>query len=94
MKKRTDERTEKVWKLINRWTRAEIMYWHGAYSVDDLTFIKNKLKSIKAQNQIRTLLYGTHDLVKIGEQLGLDIGKNPVYKKDGTTVKLNKKKSK
>ena len=94
MKKRTDERTEKVWKLLNRWTRAEIMYRHGAYSVDDLTFIENKLKSIKAENRIRKLLYGTDDLKEIGEQLGLDIGKNPVYKKDGTAVRPNKKRKK
>jgi len=92
MKKRTDERTKKIWQLIDRWTRAEIMYRHGAYSTEDLTFIQNKLNSIKAQNRIRKILYGTHDLREIGEQLGLDIGKNPVFKKDGTTVRLNKKK--
>ena len=92
MKKRTDERTKKIWQLIDRWTRAEIMYRHGAYSTEDLTFIQNKLKSIKAQNRIRKILYGTDDLREIGEQLGLDIGKNPVFKKDGTTVRPNKKK--
>jgi len=94
MKKRTDERTKKIWKQLDRWTRAEIMYRHGAYSTEDLTFIQNKLKSVKAQNRIRKILYGTHDLKEIGKQLGLDIGKNPVYTKSGKTRSSQRGKKK
>ncbi len=59
----------KVLKLIKQWTRAEIMARHGV--MRNLEFCDYYMKSVQLENEIRMLLYGTDNLVTLGEEWGL-----------------------
>ena len=58
------EKNKRLRKLIRHWTRAEIIARHGHF--DNLEFIDYALISRQKIDKIRTLLYGTSDLVELG----------------------------
>jgi hypothetical protein len=59
----------KIFKLLEEWTRAEIMARHGfARNLDFGDFYMEKLE---IENQIRELIYGTSNLIRLGEEWGL-----------------------
>lgn len=65
----TKKEAKKLYKLIKRWTRAEIMARIGQF--DNLEFIDYALKEVEYRDKIRELLYGTSNLVELGEQFGM-----------------------
>ena len=69
--KLTKSNAIKVFKLLEQWTRAEIMGRHGPFETSDLSFIDFTLEHSKKEDEIRTLLFGTHNLVELGIEWGL-----------------------
>ena len=55
--------------LIEQWTRAEIMARFGPLSRDD--FIDYSQIQIDKENELRCLVFGTDDLVKLGVKWGI-----------------------
>jgi len=61
-----DLTVEKIVELLEQWTRAEIMARYGYLNSPgsaDYALIK-----IEKEDEIRTLIFGTSDLVKLGLQ--------------------------
>lgn len=63
------EQAIKVLKLIRQWTRAEIMARHGEFN--NLEFGNYFQIKLEKENEIRKILYGTDDLVALGEEWDL-----------------------
>lgn len=59
----------KAIKLIEQWTRAEIMARHGF--ARNFEFGDYAMIAIEKENEIREVLYGESDLVALGEQWGI-----------------------
>lgn len=58
-----------VYKLIEQWTRAEIMARLGRF--DNLEFADYFMKKIEIENKLRKLMFGTSSLLKLGIKWGL-----------------------
>jgi hypothetical protein len=59
----------KLVKLVEQWTRAEIMARLGGFR--NLDFVDYSLKKVEKENEIRELLFGNSNLVELGEYWGL-----------------------
>jgi len=55
---------QKIYSLLNQWTRCEIISRHGQF--DNLEFAQYAVKKIEIENRIRKILYGSSDLVRLG----------------------------
>jgi hypothetical protein len=69
----TDKEKAEKWvelkKLVRQWTRAEIMARHGFSR--GMEFGDYAMKEIELRNQIREELFGSSNLVELGEEWGL-----------------------
>lgn len=80
-------KVRKLRRLVEQWTRAEVMARHCPFS--QLEFIDYANKEVVLRNKIRKFLFGTSDLVKLGYKWNLPIGRE---KKDRTYAQKNKTK--
>ena len=55
--------------LIKHWTRAEIIARHGKF--DNKGFIDYANVQVDKKDEIRRLVFGTDDLLELGEQWGI-----------------------
>jgi len=65
--KRSD--ANKLWKLVEQWTRAEIIARFGRF--DNLEFAEYFRTKIDKEDEIRELVFGTSDLVQLGTRWGI-----------------------
>jgi hypothetical protein len=63
------EKYKKIKKLINQQTRAEIMARFGQFN--NLDFANYAYRKVELDDEIRVFLFGTSDLVELGERWGL-----------------------
>ena len=63
----TKKEVQRVLKAIDRWTRAEIM---SRYS-DRPDWRDYGPIKIKYEDRIRKIIYGTKDMIEIGQNLGI-----------------------
>jgi len=56
-------------KLIEQWTRAEVLARFGRF--DNLEFGDYALVQIEKKDEIRRLVFGTDDMVVLGERWGM-----------------------
>lgn len=57
-------------KLIE-WTKAETVARHAPFSTKDSRFIACAATKLDIEDEIRVMLFGTSDLVELGEKWGL-----------------------
>ena len=81
----------KVYKLLKEFTRAEIMARHGEFG-GSLEFGDYFVIAIEKMDEIRKLLYGTDNLVKLGQKWKML--KSSEELKNEKTKKLRKIKKK
>jgi len=62
---------EKVYKLLEEEFRAEIIARLGWFPSGSLEFGDYYMEAIKRKNEIRELIFGSSDLVKMGKKWGL-----------------------
>ena len=58
-----------ILKLLERWTRAEVIARLGRF--DNLEFADYALMKIELEDELRLFLYGTSDLVELGNKFDL-----------------------
>jgi len=58
-----ETKVEKALELLEQWTRAEIMARHAYLGSDSVDYAHIK---IKKEDELRTLIFGTADLIKLG----------------------------
>lgn len=56
-------------KLVEQWTRAEVMARFGRF--DNLEFAQHAVWQIEKADEIRRLVFGTDDLVVLGARWGI-----------------------
>jgi len=78
-----ESKVEQMSKLIEQWTRAEIMARFGRF--DNLEYANFAYIQIDKANTIRELLFGTSDLVELGLKWGM-------LKKRDSTKEVRQKK--
>lgn len=61
---------EKLVTLLERWTRCEIMARHGEFG-HSLEWTDYSHKEVVLRDKIRKLLYGSSNLVELGEAWGM-----------------------
>lgn len=61
-------KTKQIYKLIEQWTRAEIMARLGQLGISSIDFMAIK---IEKENEIRKLLFGSDNLVVLGKKWNL-----------------------
>lgn len=59
-----------LYRLIKQWTRAEIMARFGPFWPESGD---NRFTVLKKEDEIRELLFGTKDLMELGQRWGLPI---------------------
>jgi len=85
------KRYKQLKKLVEQWTRAEVMSRSPAVAFPDYgDYFKIKLDKA---NEIRELLYGTSDLITIGEKLGLPVVPRNIKRKKKKRKKRHAKKA-
>ena len=62
---------KKLLQLLDAWTEAEIVARYFPFNNNYLTYLEFANDHIKAADEIRKLLYGSDNLVHIGEQYGI-----------------------
>jgi len=67
----TKKKAKQLFKLVDQWTREEIMARLGDYDPSGLGFADHYIYKIRIEEKIRKLVYGTDDLVAIGLANGL-----------------------
>lgn len=65
------EEAERLYELVEKWTRCEIMGRHGVSNTHTLEFADYTNKHLKYEDKIREHIWGTSDLVELGRQWGL-----------------------
>jgi len=78
---------KKLKKLVDQWTRAEVMARSPA--IDFPEYGEYAVAEFDLRDDIRELMYGTSNLIEIGEKLGL-----PVKPKKGKKPRVKKSKNK
>lgn len=80
---------KKLKKLVEQWTRAEVMSRSPAIGFPDYgDYFRIKLEKA---DEIRKLLYGTSDLIQLGEAFGLPVNPRPVKRKKKKDKKKKRK---
>ena len=59
---------DKLLSLVEQWTRCEVMGRLGAWDNDFICWVDRR---IEIENEIRILLYGSSNLVELGERWSL-----------------------
>jgi len=77
----TKKRRKRLYKLLKEWTKAEIMARFGKF--DNLEFADYAEIQRDKADKIRTILYGTDDLVQLGLAWGLLRDKREKRRKHG-----------
>lgn len=65
----TKKQIKKLLRLIKKQTKAEAVSRHGP--LNDLAFAEARVESLKKQDEIREMLYGTSNMVELGIKWGL-----------------------
>lgn len=85
--KKTDRK--KLYKLLEEWTRAEILARHMPYN-GTLEYADYFKISLEKEDEIRTLLYGSSSLVQLG--LDWNLLKEPTNREKKHAGKIKNKK--
>lgn len=62
----TKAEAKRILALVEQWTRCEIIARLGRF--DNLGFADYAVKKIEKADELRKFIYGTSDLVKLGER--------------------------
>jgi len=71
LNKKKLKKYKKLKKIIERWTRAEVMSRIG--DCKGMAFGDYYTESLKCRDEIRRLLYGTDDLIMLGKKFNLPL---------------------
>lgn len=69
MNKKQEEKVRKILTLLDQWTRHDVLFRTTPNHLDESTEQWNK--AAKKEDEIRVLMYGTADPVKLKIKLGL-----------------------
>jgi len=76
-----------IWKKLEEWTRCEIMARFGRF--DNFEYADYAMKKIEIEDEIRQFLFGSSELVTLGERWGM-IKKEEKRKKKSKKIKKRK----
>lgn len=77
---------KKLYRLLEQWTRAEIMARHGEF--DNLGWEDYAIAEVQLRDKIRQHLYGASNLVELGMQWGILKRKSQVKLVKGKILKV------